>query len=610
MIEYQVGGSLAVSHPTYIERQADSELYAALLNGEFCYILTCRQMGKSSLRLQMKHRIQAAQHGQCASIDMTRVGSENITSNQWYRGIAFEILRNLKLGHIDLTAWWAEQGNISPIQKLGQLLETIVMTWMPGERIFIFLDEIGSIKSLNFPVDDFFALIRHCYNQRAECPAYVQLTWALFGATSPNELIEDSGRTPFNIGTAIALPGFTLEEAYPLLQGLVGVVENPQAVLATILQWTEGQPFLTQKVCRLVQQSDRLSKDSPIAIPQGTEALWVENLIRSHIIQHWEIQDEPEHLRTIRSLLLHNSAQAGRLLGIYQRILCSNGGLSLELTGEADEWMPLTLSGLVVRSGDMLIVRNRIYSEVFSLDWVKQQLTNLRPYSDALEAWVDSGYQDDSKLLQEHDLYDAQAWTVGKSLSDLDYQFLAASQLCDRRRRERRIVEILSVLSYRSGELEPYLRQIALAVSELLNLDWSVVTLCQGNDERILASNIDIGAAADEAYSLHGALTGYMFHTGSPLFVEDAVTCKDYGNPPDGYRAYLGVPLRISTGEIIGTVCSFHQRVRHFDHEDVKLVSIFAERAAMAIENYQLYQQLQELNTSLESKLNQLKQSP
>ncbi|HHP7244281.1 MAG TPA: GAF domain-containing protein, partial [Elainellaceae cyanobacterium] len=438
-----------------------------------------------------------------------------------------------------------------------------------------------------------------------EYPAYMQLTWALFGAASPHELIADSRRTPFNIGTAIALPGFTLEEAKPLLQGLAGVVETPQMVLAAILQWTEGQPFLTQKICRLVQQSDRQLKDSPIDIPPGAEASWIEDLIRSHVIQHWEVQDEPEHLRTIRNLLIHNSAQAGRLLGIYQQILCSNRGLSLDLTGEADEWMPLTLSGLVVRSGDRLIVRNRIYSEIFNLDWVKRQLANLRPYSDALETWVYSGYQDESQLLQEQDLYDAQAWTVGKSLSDLDYQFLAASQLCDRHRRERRIVEILSVLSYRSGELKPYLRQIALAVSELLNLDWSVVTLCHEDDERILASSIDIGPASDQVYSLHGALTGYVVHTGNPLFVDDAVVCKDYGNPPDGYLAYLGVPLRISTGEIIGTICSFHEHVRHFDCNDVKLVSIFADRAAMAIENYQIYQQLQELNKELESKLNQ-----
>ncbi|MEH2091093.1 hypothetical protein [Nostoc sp.] len=36
---------------------------------------------------------------------------------------------------------------------------------------------------------------------------------------------------------------------------------------------------------------------------------------RSHIIQYWESQDEPEHLRTIRDRLLFNQQQAGRLLG-------------------------------------------------------------------------------------------------------------------------------------------------------------------------------------------------------------------------------------------------------------------------------------------------------
>ena len=46
---------------------------------------------------------------------------------------------------------------------------------------------------------------------------------------------------------------------------------------------------------------------------------------------------------------------------------------------------------------------------------------------------------------------------------------------------QNRTLEVLSSLSYRTGELDCYLREITLGVSELLNLDWSVVTLCENN---------------------------------------------------------------------------------------------------------------------------------
>ena len=57
-MRYQIGGTLAPNDPTYVEREADKELYQALKKGDFCYILNSRQMGKSSLMVKTKHRLQ------------------------------------------------------------------------------------------------------------------------------------------------------------------------------------------------------------------------------------------------------------------------------------------------------------------------------------------------------------------------------------------------------------------------------------------------------------------------------------------------------------------------------------------------------------------------
>lgn len=70
--QYQVGGSLSPTAPSYVSRQADETLYRALLRGEFCYVFTARQMGKSSLRVRTMQRLREV--GVCCGvIDITRL---------------------------------------------------------------------------------------------------------------------------------------------------------------------------------------------------------------------------------------------------------------------------------------------------------------------------------------------------------------------------------------------------------------------------------------------------------------------------------------------------------------------------------------------------------
>ncbi len=65
-------------------------------------------MGKSSLRVRTMQRLQ--QQGiACAAIDITAIGTWDITPEQWYAGVIDSLVGSLNLyDNFDLESWWSE----------------------------------------------------------------------------------------------------------------------------------------------------------------------------------------------------------------------------------------------------------------------------------------------------------------------------------------------------------------------------------------------------------------------------------------------------------------------------------------------------------------------
>jgi len=363
---FVAGGAMSREARSYVERRADNDLYESLRRGEFCYVLTSRQMGKTSLLVRTAARLRDA-GVMVVILDLTTIG-QNLTVEQWYYGLLGLVGQQLGLRR-ELRELWLADPLVGPMQRWLSAIQGLVLDRSPG-GLAIFVDEIDSVLSLSFRTDEFFAGIRESFNRRPEDPRLQRLAFCLMGVASPSDLIQDPRTTPFNIGRRIELNDFTEAEAAPLAGGLESRSGNqlPPAAAAQLLRrvlyWTHGHPFLTQRLCRAV--SEHLQTSSR----PGPHARIVDRLCAELFLSP-SAREHDDNLLFVQKRLLEGGHDWVGVLHLYREI---RHGRPLADDETNPAVMVLRLSGIVRSVYGRLTPRNRIYTRVFTRRWIEARM--------------------------------------------------------------------------------------------------------------------------------------------------------------------------------------------------------------------------------------------
>ncbi len=350
---FTVGGTVQAGGGRYLSRRVDDEFLEVCRNGEFAYVLTARQMGKSSLMVRTAERL-AREGTRSVIVDLSQVGVR-VTPDEWYLGILTEVEEALGL-ETDVYEWWEKHAHLGLTQRLTQFFREVALEEV-DQNIVVFFDEIDSTLSLDF-TDDFFAAIRYVYNARSKVSAFNRLSFVLIGVATPSDLISDPKRTPFNIGRRVDVEYFTFQEALPLAEGFVQTVDRGQMILQWVLAWTGGHPYLTQRLAYAVAQND-CSKVTQRDVRSIVAATFF-----------GERSEQDSNLRFVHDMLTARAPDPTAILLLYKSVLA---GKRVDDEKQSRNVTHLKLSGVVRGERGALVVQNAIYQHVFDLNWLNRQ---------------------------------------------------------------------------------------------------------------------------------------------------------------------------------------------------------------------------------------------
>jgi len=356
---YVVGGPVQPDRACYMSRDADEILLRRLLDGDYCHVLAQRNTGKTSLAAHTAWSLRDREV-RVAVVDLTQLKLDDPeqSAGRWYYNIAYRIVRDLRLKS-DLQSWWSDHGGLTHEQRLVEFFFDIVLSGTE-HRYVVFVDRLEALAGHPL-ADGFLNAIRACYDARANEAEFQRLTFCLLGTGTPDEFVKNVQDSPFAISANVPLGDFRRNEISELANGLGQEGVDTEQVVSRIWWWTNGHPYLTQKLFRgLSRRNDEV-----------LDAETVDDLVATQFLTPTAPEEEA-HLSFVASRLLrHNSTRVARL-SLYGKI--RKGGEVIAHSSSKPQQELLAAGVVVENAAGHLVIRNNIYGEVFSARWVNQNL--------------------------------------------------------------------------------------------------------------------------------------------------------------------------------------------------------------------------------------------
>ncbi|MBW4473848.1 MAG: AAA-like domain-containing protein [Stenomitos rutilans HA7619-LM2] len=294
MNTFQAGGPLNPNEAriAIIRREEFDRIIRHAINESLYIALNSpRQTGKATLLNQVRCDLHGQGYG-VAFLDFS--GLNDLTKSEFYATISSFIREGLE-DLIESTDDSLCQQDITDQKGFFRYLEWLCNN-TPGQRriilMFYGIGEIPEEASLNL-----FPTIRSFFTRGATSPQgkniYRKIMFIFAGDIDLGQLMQGRNSPLLNICETFSLRDFSLEQVLELAKGFQGAIpELVPKIANSVYDWTNGHPYLTQRLFELIEETDTHKGIDVAQIPElinqlvKTEFIYANNSNLNHVFNY------------------------------------------------------------------------------------------------------------------------------------------------------------------------------------------------------------------------------------------------------------------------------------------------------------------------------------